>query len=233
MADLRSNFIGIKSPNPFWLASAPPTDKEYNVVRAFKAGWGGVVWKTLGEEGPPIVNVNGPRYGAIHGADRRLLGLNNIELITDRPLEVNLQEIRQVKREWPDRAMIGSRAWSAAFALIAPVLTAAAAASATCFSVRRSQGMTPHLRGLLGFTTMDPTLHQWPAHAIHLSARDSGASKGESGYSGREGPQKPGSGPLNHRGGVPLSCAYRARASQHTQRTCIPENTAHAPIADP
>ena len=86
MADLRNNFVGIKSPNPFWLASAPPTDKEYNVVRAFKAGWGGVVWKTLGEEGPPIVNVNGPRYGAIHGADRRLLGLNNIELITDRPL---------------------------------------------------------------------------------------------------------------------------------------------------
>ncbi len=108
MADLRSNFVGIKSPNPFWLASAPPTDKEYNVVRAFKAGWGGVVWKTLGEEGPPIVNVNGPRYGAIHGADRRLLGLNNIELITDRPLEINLAEIKKVKREWPDRAMVVS-----------------------------------------------------------------------------------------------------------------------------
>jgi dihydropyrimidine dehydrogenase (NAD+) subunit PreA len=108
MADLRSSFVGIKSPNPFWLASAPPTDKEYNVVRAFKAGWGGVVWKTLGEEGPPIVNVNGPRYGAIHGADRRLLGLNNIELITDRPLEVNLREIKKVKREWPDRAMVVS-----------------------------------------------------------------------------------------------------------------------------
>ena len=87
MADLRANFVGIKSPNPFWLASAPPTDKEYNVVRAFRAGWGGVVWKTLGEEGPPVVNVNGPRYGAIHGPDRRLMGLNNIELITDRPLE--------------------------------------------------------------------------------------------------------------------------------------------------
>ena len=108
MADLRTNFVGIKSPNPFWLASAPPTDKEYNVVRAFQAGWGGVVWKTLGEEGPPIVNVNGPRYGAIHGADRRLLGLNNIELITDRPLQINLQEIKKVKREWPDRAMVVS-----------------------------------------------------------------------------------------------------------------------------
>ncbi len=108
MADLSSNFVGIKSPNPFWLASAPPTDKEYNVVRAFKAGWGGVVWKTLGEEGPPVVNVNGPRYGAIHGPDRRLLGFNNIELITDRPLEINLQEIKKVKREWPDRAMVVS-----------------------------------------------------------------------------------------------------------------------------
>jgi dihydropyrimidine dehydrogenase (NAD+) subunit PreA len=108
MADLTTNFIGIKSPNPFWLASAPPTDKEVNVRRAFDAGWGGVVWKTLGSEGPPIVNVNGPRYGAIHGADRRLLGLNNIELITDRPLEVNLEEIKRVKRDYPDRALIVS-----------------------------------------------------------------------------------------------------------------------------
>ncbi|MEP3295418.1 MAG: NAD-dependent dihydropyrimidine dehydrogenase subunit PreA [Pseudoruegeria sp.] len=108
MADLSSNFVGIKSPNPFWLASAPPTDKEYNVRRAFEAGWGGVVWKTLGEAGPPVVNVNGPRYGAIFGADRRLLGLNNIELITDRPLEVNLREIKSVKRDYPDRAVVVS-----------------------------------------------------------------------------------------------------------------------------
>jgi dihydropyrimidine dehydrogenase (NAD+) subunit PreA len=108
MADIRNTFVGIKSPNPFWLASAPPTDKAYNVERAFKAGWGGVVWKTLGAEGPPVVNVNGPRYGAIWGADRRLLGLNNIELITDRPLEVNLREIKEVKRNWPDRAMVVS-----------------------------------------------------------------------------------------------------------------------------
>ena len=108
MANLASEFVGIKSPNPFWLASAPPTDKEYNVRRAFEAGWGGVVWKTLGEAGPPVVNVNGPRYGAIWGADRRLLGLNNIELITDRPLQVNLREIKVVKRAYPDRAMVVS-----------------------------------------------------------------------------------------------------------------------------
>jgi dihydropyrimidine dehydrogenase (NAD+) subunit PreA len=107
VADLRSTFLGITSPNPFWLASAPPTDKAYNVNRAFEAGWGGVVWKTLGED-PPIVNVNGPRYGAIHGNDRRVLGFNNIELITDRPLATNLAEIRQIKRDWPDRALVVS-----------------------------------------------------------------------------------------------------------------------------
>jgi dihydropyrimidine dehydrogenase (NAD+) subunit PreA len=107
MVDMRSEFVGIKSPNPFWLASAPPTDREVNVTRAFKAGWGGVVWKTLGFD-PPIVNVNGPRYGAIHSGDRRLIGFNNIELISDRPLQPNLDEIKAVKRDWPDRAVVVS-----------------------------------------------------------------------------------------------------------------------------
>jgi dihydropyrimidine dehydrogenase (NAD+) subunit PreA len=108
MADLRNTFAGISSPNPFWLASAPPTDKAYNVHRAFEAGWGGVVWKTLGEDGPPVVNVNGPRYGALLTPDRKMLGFNNIELITDRPLQLNLDEIREVKRLWPDRALVVS-----------------------------------------------------------------------------------------------------------------------------
>ena len=108
MSDLRTTFAGIASPNPFWLASAPPTDKAYNVHRAFEAGWGGVVWKTLGEAGPPIVNVNGPRYGALLTPDRKMLGFNNIELITDRPLQTNLDEIAEVKRRWPDRALVVS-----------------------------------------------------------------------------------------------------------------------------
>lgn len=106
MADISCNFVGIKSPNPFWLASAPPTDKAYNVNRAFEAGWGGVVWKTLGED-PPIVNVSS-RYGAMQLNGQRIAGFNNIELITDRPLGVNLAEIGQIKRDWPDRAMIVS-----------------------------------------------------------------------------------------------------------------------------
>jgi dihydropyrimidine dehydrogenase (NAD+) subunit PreA len=106
MADLSSEFLGIKCINPFWLASAPPTDKAYNVVRAFEAGWGGVVWKTLGEDPAPI-NVSS-RYGVHYGQNRQVLGFNNIELITDRPLQINLDEITQVKKDWPDRAMIVS-----------------------------------------------------------------------------------------------------------------------------
>ena len=107
MADLSCNIAGVRSSNPFWLASAPPTDKLYNVERAFEAGWGGVVWKTLGEAGPPIVNVCS-RYGAVDYNGTRMMGLNNIELITDRPLEVNLEEITAVKKAWPDRAMVVS-----------------------------------------------------------------------------------------------------------------------------
>ena len=115
MADLSCEIAGIKSINPFWLASAPPTDKYTNVVRAFEAGWGGVVWKTLGED-PAVVNVSS-RYG-VHKNDHHIVGINNIELISDRPLQTNLDEIRQVRKEWPDRVIIGSmmavieeRAW--------------------------------------------------------------------------------------------------------------------------
>jgi dihydropyrimidine dehydrogenase (NAD+) subunit PreA len=107
MADLSCTIAGVCSPNPFWLASAPPTDKQYNVERAFDAGWGGAVWKTLGEEGPPVVNVCS-RYGAVDFQGHRMMGLNNIELITDRPLKVNLREIRAVKENWPDRALVVS-----------------------------------------------------------------------------------------------------------------------------
>src|SRR3954468_18559131 len=100
VADLRSVIAGIKSPNPFWLSAGPPTGKQYNVERAFKAGWGGVVWKTLGED-PHVVNVSS-RYGSVDINGQRMMGFNNIELITDRPLELNLQEIKEVKKNWPD-----------------------------------------------------------------------------------------------------------------------------------
>ena len=75
--------------------------------REFEAGWGGAVWKTLGED-PHIVNVSGPRYSALHSNDKRVIGFNNIELITDRPLQTNLDELRQIKKDWPDRAVVAS-----------------------------------------------------------------------------------------------------------------------------
>jgi dihydropyrimidine dehydrogenase (NAD+) subunit PreA len=104
MADLRTNFAGIKSPNPFWLASAPPTNSGAQIHKAFEAGWGGAVWKTIGA---PVLNVSN-RYGAWHHGRQRMLAINNVELISDRPLEVNLREIVEVKRAWPDRAVIVS-----------------------------------------------------------------------------------------------------------------------------
>jgi dihydropyrimidine dehydrogenase (NAD+) subunit PreA len=104
MADISTNFLGIRSPNPFWLASAPPTDKKYNVLRALEAGWGGVVWKTLGTQ---VKNVSS-RYSAVDYNGTRVMGFNNIELISDRPLDINLKEIREVLKEFPDRAMVVS-----------------------------------------------------------------------------------------------------------------------------
>jgi len=104
MADLSIDFCGVRSPNPFWLASAPPTNTGDQVMRAFEAGWGGAVWKTLGN---PIVNVTS-RFGGIDYGNTRLMGLNNIELITDRPLEVNLREMREVKRRFPKHTLIAS-----------------------------------------------------------------------------------------------------------------------------
>jgi dihydropyrimidine dehydrogenase (NAD+) subunit PreA len=104
MADLSINFAGIKSPNPFWLASAPPANSGDQVMRAFDAGWGGAVWKTLGD---PIVNVSS-RFGAVDYAGQKVMGFNNIELITDRSLEENLREIREVKRRYPNHAVIAS-----------------------------------------------------------------------------------------------------------------------------
>jgi dihydropyrimidine dehydrogenase (NAD+) subunit PreA len=104
MADLRSELAGIRSPNPFWLASAPPTNSGYQVMRAFEAGWGGAVWKTLGT---PIVNVTS-RFAGLDYKQNKMIGMNNIELITDRPLEDNLREIAECKRAFPDRAIVAS-----------------------------------------------------------------------------------------------------------------------------
>jgi dihydropyrimidine dehydrogenase (NAD+) subunit PreA len=101
---LATEIAGIRSPNPFWLASAPPTNTGEMVTRAFEAGWGGAVWKTVGE---PITNVSS-RLGSHNVGGRRMVGISNVELISDRPIETNLAEIREVKRRFPDRAVVVS-----------------------------------------------------------------------------------------------------------------------------
>ena len=100
--DLFTNMAGIRSPNPFWLASCPISNNAEMVMRSFDAGWGGAVWKTIGE---PIRNVTA-RLGTFEHAGRRLVGINNIELISDRPTDVNIAEIREVKKRYPDNAVV-------------------------------------------------------------------------------------------------------------------------------
>ncbi len=104
MPDISANCAGIRSPNPFWLASAPPANSGLQVQRAFDAGWGGAVWKTLGA---PIQNVSS-RFGTLDFKGVRSVGFNNIELITDRPLESNFREIYETKKKYPKHAVIVS-----------------------------------------------------------------------------------------------------------------------------
>src|SRR3974377_883808 len=100
MADFSTNLAGIRSPNPFWVASGPPSNTAYQAHRAFEAGWGGVGWKTIGD---PIVNVSS-RYSALNVGGMRMVGFNNIELISDRSIETNFREITEIKKPWPEGA---------------------------------------------------------------------------------------------------------------------------------
>jgi dihydropyrimidine dehydrogenase (NAD+) subunit PreA len=103
--DLSGVFAGkIASPNPFWLASAPPSNCGEQVMRAFDAGWGGAVWKTIGAQ---VANVSS-RYSSIDWNGQRMMGLNNIELISDRPLAINLKEIAETKKRYPKHAIVAS-----------------------------------------------------------------------------------------------------------------------------
>lgn len=102
--DLSVRFAGIASPNPFWLASGPPTNTGGQVMRAFDAGWGGAVWKTIGAQ----VRNTSSRYSAVNLGRRRMMGFSNIELISDRSVEDNLREIAEVKKKYPKNALVVS-----------------------------------------------------------------------------------------------------------------------------
>src|SRR3990170_902196 len=118
MADLSTVFTGIRFANPFLLASAPPTESEANIMRAYEAGWGGVVTKTIGLH--PVVNVRGPRTmflriddggGQLSMAKRpgaTVMASWNWELISDKPLEWWMGRLSAIKRAYPDRVLVAS-----------------------------------------------------------------------------------------------------------------------------
>jgi dihydroorotate dehydrogenase len=118
MADLRTVFTGIPFENPFLLASAPPTESESNIQRAFEAGWGGVVTKTIGlhrvenVRGPRTtflrIDHDGPRLSMTKRQDSTVIASWNWELISDKPLDWWLPRIRSIKDAWPDRVLVAS-----------------------------------------------------------------------------------------------------------------------------
>src|SRR2546430_7819286 len=99
---------GIKFPNPFLLGSGPPGTNARVLAKSFDAGWGGAVAKTVSLESSKVVNVV-PRYGKLRSRNNsEVIGFENIELISDRPIEVWLEEFRQVKKDYPNHILIAS-----------------------------------------------------------------------------------------------------------------------------
>lgn len=107
MADLSIVVNGLRFPNPFVIGSGPPSTNAKVIDRCFKAGWGGVVAKTVALDRTEVINVV-PRYGKLKDATGQVYGFENIELISDRPVSVWLDEFREVKNKWPDRVLIAS-----------------------------------------------------------------------------------------------------------------------------
>jgi dihydropyrimidine dehydrogenase (NADP+) len=109
MADLSIEVNGMRFPNPFVLASGPPGTNGKVIERSFELGWGGIVCKTLSLENDKVTNCV-PRYGKLHGSGgvKDVIGFQNIELISDRPFDVWLPELRQCKERYPDHILIAS-----------------------------------------------------------------------------------------------------------------------------
>jgi len=115
---LAVTFTGLRFPNPFLLSSAPPTESDSNIMRAFDAGWGGVVTKTIGLH--PVVNVRGPKTkflratpDAPHLSMQKRAGTAlhsswNWELISDKPLDWWVPRIAKIKKAYPDRILVAS-----------------------------------------------------------------------------------------------------------------------------
>jgi dihydropyrimidine dehydrogenase (NAD+) subunit PreA len=105
--DISVDFCGVKFPNPYVLAAAPPTDKPDMIKRAFEAGWGGAVIKTLSVPGEPVSLVYPMMYGSAHRG-QPLMGLENIDLISEHHVDEWLPHIPEIKKQFPDKVLIAS-----------------------------------------------------------------------------------------------------------------------------
>ena len=94
-------------PNPFVIGSGPPGTNYVVMKKAFEEGWGGVIVKTLSLDSSKVINVT-PRYAKLKDSAGKVYGWENIELISDRPFETMLAEMKQLKEEFPDRVLIAS-----------------------------------------------------------------------------------------------------------------------------
>lgn len=108
MATLATTVDGLTLPNPFLIASGPPGTNLNVIQRAFREKWGAVIAKTISLDASKVVNVT-PRYGKLYSNDRReIFGWENIELISDRPFEIWLEEFKRCKDQNPDGVLIAS-----------------------------------------------------------------------------------------------------------------------------
>ncbi len=106
--DLSIEVNGIKFENPFLLGSGPPGTNAKVIAKSFDLGWGGVVCKTISLDASLVVNV-APRYGKFKSRKTgEVVGFENIELISDRPFETWLDELRQLKKEYPNKVLVAS-----------------------------------------------------------------------------------------------------------------------------
>jgi dihydroorotate dehydrogenase subfamily 1 len=106
--DLSIIVNGIKFPNPFLLGSGPPGTNARVIAKSYDVGWGGAVAKTVSLESSKVVNVV-PRYGKMRSrTNGEVIGFENIELISDRPIDIWLDEFRQIKKDYPDHVLVAS-----------------------------------------------------------------------------------------------------------------------------
>ena len=106
--DFSITINGMRFPNPFLISAGPPSTNGHVIAKAFDAGWGGVIAKTTCLESDKIINVV-PRYGKLRSAESgEIIGFENIELISDRPLEIWLEEFRSLKSQYPKKILIAS-----------------------------------------------------------------------------------------------------------------------------